>query len=81
MTNSLVATALYTINYNAVSMPTFNPAAGSYSTAQTISMTTTTTGATIYYTTDGTTPTTSSTLYLGYEPTDDHVYQRNPCNR
>ena len=63
MTNSLVATALYTINYNAVSMPTFNPAAGSYSTAQTISMTTTTTGATIYYTTDGTTPTTSSTLY------------------
>ncbi|HRG49247.1 MAG TPA: chitobiase/beta-hexosaminidase C-terminal domain-containing protein, partial [Leptospiraceae bacterium] len=62
MTNSSVATALYTINYNAVSMPAFSPVAGSYSTPQNITMTTTT-GATIYYTTDGTTPTTSSTLY------------------
>jgi hypothetical protein len=43
--------------------PTFSPAAGTYSTAQTVKITDTTTGATIYYTVNGTTPTTSSTKY------------------
>ena len=43
--------------------PAFSPAAGTYSSAQTVSISSTTAGAAIYYTTDGTTPTTSSALY------------------
>jgi N-acetylneuraminic acid mutarotase len=48
-----------------VATPTFTPAAGTYSSAQNITLSDTTSGATIYYTTDGTTPTTSSTEYTG----------------
>jgi len=43
--------------------PTFSPAAGTYTSAQNVTLSTTTDGATIYYTTDGTTPTTSSNAY------------------
>jgi hypothetical protein len=43
--------------------PTFSPAAGTYSSAQTVTISDTTPEATIYYTTDGTAPTTSSTVY------------------
>jgi hypothetical protein len=43
--------------------PTFSPVAGSYSSAQTVTISDTTPGAAIYYTTNGTAPTTSSTLY------------------
>jgi len=39
-----------------VATPTFNPGAGTYSSAQTVTISCTTTGATIRYTTDGTTP-------------------------
>lgn len=46
-----------------VATPTFAPAAGSYTSAQTVSIACTTEGATIYYTLDGTTPTTESTVY------------------
>jgi hypothetical protein len=41
--------------------PTFSPAAGTYYNTQTVTISDTVTGATIYYTTNGTTPTTSST--------------------
>ena len=44
--------------------PTFTPAGGNYDAEQTVMLTTTTTGATIYYSTDGSTPTTSSTQYV-----------------
>ncbi len=46
------------------SAPIFSPAPGTYSSAQSVSITSA--GATsIYYTTNGTTPTTTSTLYTG----------------
>jgi len=45
--------------------PTFSPVAGSYSTAQTVTIADATAGASIYYTTNGGTPGTSTTLYRG----------------
>ncbi len=62
--NSAVATGAYTIQLPAAATPTFSPTPGSYSTAQSVSLLDTTSGATIYFTTDGVTnPTTSSTVY------------------
>ena len=60
-----VASASFTINFPAAATPTFNPAGGTYSSDQSVTISTTTSGATIYYTTDGTTPTTGSTKYTG----------------
>jgi hypothetical protein len=60
--NSAVATAKYTL---VVATPTFSPAAGTYNSAQSVTIEETTLGATIYFTTNGTTPTTSSTKYAG----------------
>jgi hypothetical protein len=45
--------------------PGFSPPAGTYSTAQSVSITDSTPNASIYYTTNGTTPSTGSTLYTG----------------
>jgi N-acetylneuraminic acid mutarotase len=47
----------------AVATPTFSLAAGVYTVAQKVSISDKTTGAAIYYTTNGTTPTASSTKY------------------
>ena len=45
--------------------PSFSPAAGTYTSAQTVTISTTASPATIYYTTNGSTPTTSSAVYSG----------------
>ncbi|WIV60286.1 chitobiase/beta-hexosaminidase C-terminal domain-containing protein [Amycolatopsis nalaikhensis] len=49
----------------AVAAPTFSPPGGTYSSAQTVTISSATAGATIRYTVDGSTPTASSTLYSG----------------
>jgi hypothetical protein len=51
-----------------VDAPTFTVSAGTYSSDQSVSIQTTTSGATIYYTTNGTTPTTSSSLFSSGSP-------------
>ena len=52
----------------AVETPTFAPPAGTYATAQNVTLFCATTGAEIRYTTDNTDPTGSSTLYTGAIP-------------
>lgn len=46
-----------------VATPTFSPAAGAVEKGSSVTISTTTDGASIYYTTDGTTPSSTSTLY------------------
>ena len=60
--NSDVATASYTIALP-VATPAFSLAEGIYTSVQSVTISTTTDGATIYYTTDGTEPTTGSSVY------------------
>ena len=64
MTDSDIMNEVYTINLQQASTPTASPKAGTYSSFQTVTLSTTTSGADIYYTTDGSTPTTSSTKYV-----------------
>lgn len=53
---------------NQVVAPTFNPPAGSYAGSVSVTISTTTPNATIYYTTDGSTPSTSSNVYSAAIP-------------
>lgn len=48
-----------------VAVPTFSLAGGTYTTEQNVTLACATSGASIYYTTDGTEPSSSSTLYEG----------------
>jgi hypothetical protein len=64
--SSAVGSAAYTINAGTkAATPTFSPAAGSYTGSQKVTISDTTTGSTIFYTTNGTTPTTASAVYTG----------------
>jgi len=65
---SPVATAAYVITLPAAATPTFTPGAGTYPSAQSVTIASTTPGAVIHYTTDGSTPTTSSTTYAAPVP-------------
>ncbi|WP_415907786.1 polysaccharide lyase family 7 protein [Oleiharenicola sp. Vm1] len=69
MTDSPVTSATYTISASPppqVAAPTFSPTPGSYSGAQSVTLSSATSGATIRYTTNGTAPTSSSgTVYSG----------------
>jgi hypothetical protein len=66
MTDSSISSGTYAINLPVVAAPTFNPGAGTYGGAQSVSISTTTGGASIRYTTDGSNPSeTLGTLYNG----------------
>ena len=60
---SAVGSATYTINLPQVATPTFSPGTGTYNSAQTVTISSTTPSATIYYTTNGTAPTTGTQIY------------------
>ncbi|MBB5315814.1 chitobiase/beta-hexosaminidase C-terminal domain-containing protein [Tunturibacter empetritectus] len=64
---SAIATATYVISAGTAT-PTFSPAPGTYTSAQSITLSDATPGSIIYYTTDGTLPTTSSSAYSGPIP-------------
>jgi alpha-tubulin suppressor-like RCC1 family protein len=55
--------ATYMITLGTVDTPVFGPPAGTYMSSQTVSISSTTAGATIRYTTDGTEPTVRSKIY------------------
>jgi len=61
MDNSSIASATYTF---LVEDPTFFPVLGFYTAPQNVTISTTTDGASIYYTIDGSDPTAGSTLYI-----------------
>src|SRR5882672_4137064 len=48
-----------------VATPTFSPAGGTFSSAQSVTISTTTAGASIHFTIDGSTPTASSSTFTG----------------
>lgn len=78
VTASLVGQSTYTVNANScltmihiglppppAATPAFSVAPGAYASPQSVAISDATSGAKIYYTTNGSTPTTSSSLYSG----------------
>jgi len=62
---SLVVSRDYTINFETLTMPTFDVPEGSYNAIQTVSIHHALEGVSIRYTTNGTVPNESSSLYTG----------------
>jgi hypothetical protein len=66
MGDSAIASASYVINLPQTAAPEFSVAPGTYNSAQSVTITSATSGATIRYTTDGSAPTASNgALYAG----------------
>ncbi len=65
LTQSTVSTATYIVAQPVTAAPIFSPAGGTYTTAPNVTLSDSTAGAMIYYTTNGATPTTSSFVYTG----------------
>jgi hypothetical protein len=63
--NSALATSAYIINLPPAPTPTFSPAAGTYTSIQSVTIADSATSASIYYTLDGSTPTAASAAYTG----------------
>ncbi len=63
--SSSVATAAFTVSIPVTPPPTFNPGAGTFTSAQTVLLSDSVAGATINYTVDGTMPTINSSVYNG----------------
>jgi hypothetical protein len=61
--NSPVASGTYTISSQTTATPMISPTPGTYNSPQLVTLSDTTAGAVIYYTTDGLPPTTSSSIY------------------
>ncbi len=72
LNNSTVASETYTIA-PLVATPTFSTAPGTFTTAQNITLSCTTSGATIRYTTDGTTPDLTSPIYSSAIPVSSNT--------
>ena len=66
--NSPAGSAAYTLTLPLAATPTFNPVAGTYTSAQSVTISTLTPNSTIYYTTDGSDPATSSTAAVYANP-------------
>lgn len=67
MEDSEIAVYSYTIDVpqiGRVQIPTASPAGGTYTSAQTVTLSSATSGADIYYTADGGAPTTASAIYI-----------------
>ena len=62
---SAVGSAFYNFGTSPAATPTFSPAAGTFSSTQNVTISDSTPGATIYYTTDGSRPTVNSAKYSG----------------
>ncbi len=63
MSDSDISTASYTINFPPVSDPVFSVTSGTYNDTKSVTITSATSGASIYYTLDNTNPSSSSYLY------------------
>lgn len=68
MENSPIVEREYVILEKKVATPTFDPVPGTFSTSQSVTISSETPGASIYYTTNGEDPATLGTLYSGPIP-------------